>query len=181
MKSLILAILAAIPALITMPIAANADDKADIAALYARLQTAMKAQSPDLMLPLLAPDFSYKDRKGNVLNRKQFADQLNVQKKEVTVKDIKLKIIRSVVKGKAAKVTNEFSWSMDIVDTVGQTGPKGKGTHHTLASTGSVENDLEKTPKGWRFLTLNTVNGKMTMDGKPMQHRTDQPAQQNSK
>jgi hypothetical protein len=159
---------------LTLACTAFADDKTEIVALYAKLEHAMKAQSSAQVLALLSPSFSYKDRSGKVLNGKEFADQINVQKTEiVAIKEMKMKVTQSLITGKTAKVTNEFSWAMEIADKAGQSGPKGM--HHVMASTGVVENDLEKTPAGWRFLTLNTVNGKMTMDGKPMERRDVQP------
>lgn len=145
----------------------RADDQTEIAALYKKLESAMRAQSSEATLALLAPDFSYKARDGKILNGKQFADQLKVQKAGIkAVKEMKMKVTATHITGNTAKVTNEFSWAMQIEDARGQMGPKGM--LHTMASTGSVENDLTKTPKGWRFVTLHTVNGNMTMDGKPI-------------
>jgi hypothetical protein len=187
MKSFVAALLFSAATLLACAVTAHADDKADIIALYARLQHAMKAQSAEQVLALLSADFTYKDRNGNVLNGKQFTDQITVQKAEIVgVKIMTMKVIKTVITGKTAKVTNEFSWAMEIVDKDGQLTDKGakstvKGQHHVMASTGVVENDLEKTPQGWRFLTLNTVNGKITMDGKPMKRRTAQPPPQPSK
>ncbi len=161
-------------------VGAIADDHSDIVALYAKLEHAMKAQSAEQVLALLAPDFKYTDRKGEIQNGKQFSHQIEVQKAEiVAVKKMKMKVVKVAITGNTAKVTNEFSWEMEIEDKTGQM--KIKGKHHIMASEGVVENDLEKTPSGWRFLTLKTVNGKMTMDGKPLERHTPAPPRQSGK
>jgi len=142
---------------------AKADDRSEIVALYHRLEVAQKAQSASGTLALLAPNFSYKSGDGKTHNAQEFVDQMKMQMKLVKrIRDTKMKVTKVVINGKRAKVTNDFAWSMEIEDTA------KPGQLHVMASTGSVENELEKTSKGWKFLTLRTVSGKMTMDGHPI-------------
>ncbi len=142
------------------------DEKANIVALYKKLEMAEKTISTSGTLELLAPGFKYKNGDGKIIDGKQFTDQMQKQMSMVkAVKEMKLIVTKVVFKGKTAHVTDSYSWKMDIIDEKGRMGEPG--ITHTLASIGSVENDVIKTDKGWKFMTLQTSTGHMTLDGKP--------------
>ena len=151
----------------SMPISAHADDKTEIVALYAKLQTAQKLQSAEQTLKLLAPDFHHATREGNTVSAKEFVELIQNQKSTgKIIKKMVIKVTGIELHGQTAKVTNSFDWTLDYSDP--PAGPEKVGLKHTLSSTGTVTNDLRKTPQGWRFVTLQTVSGKMVLDGKKL-------------
>jgi hypothetical protein len=147
--------------------AARADDKADILALYVKLQTAQKQQSAEQTLRLLSPDFHHETREGNSVSAKDFVQLIENQKNTgKIVKKMVIKVTHIDLHGKSAKVTNSFDWTIEYSDP--STVPDKPGLKHSLSSVGSVTNDLRKTAQGWKFVTLQTVSGKMTLDGKKL-------------
>ncbi len=147
--------------------AVRADDRADITALYTKLQVAQKAQSVEDTYRLLAPDFHHTLRSGQQLNARQFVELIGTQKATgKQIKSMAIKVIKIDQQGDRAKVTNSFDWRLEYSDpplTAGKSGMK-----HTLTSAGTVTNEICKTSRGWRFVTLQTVSGKMTLDGKKL-------------
>jgi hypothetical protein len=147
--------------------ALRADDRTDITQLYTKLQAAQKAQSVEDTYRLLAPDFHHTLRSGQELNAKQFVELIGNQKSTgKVIKSMVIKVIKIDLHGDKAKVTNSFDWSLEYSDP--PLSPGKPGLKHKLTSTGTVSNDLRKTTQGWRFVTLQTVSGKMTLDGKKL-------------
>lgn len=146
---------------------ARADDKADIQALYGKLQAAMKAKNTKAVMALGAPDFTSIDH-GMKLNAKQTAQMMDMQFKMVKSMDnLKMNVQKLDIKGKKAAATASFSFSGKM------TGQDGKV--HTLSDSGVTKDTLVKTPKGWLFKSTETVSSHPMMDGKPMQMGAPQP------
>lgn len=144
---------------------ARADDRADIAALYAKLRQAILTNHPEATLAMETPDFVSKGEGGRTMNGKQLAEQMKAEHGRMKLKTMTIKIDKMAIHGRTADVTTSFAFSTEMVDKGGQMGPKGKA--HLMAATGTIHNTLVKTAQGWKFKTMDERAGAVTMDGKP--------------
>ena len=143
---------------------ARADDRAEIDALYAKLAQALKNRTPEATLALEAPGFTSASG-GRKLTGKELVQQMKKQDAGTKdVKDVTISVKKAVITGKTAKVTTDFSYTIEVDDPQGHMGPKG-GTHE-VSMRGLVKNDLVKTSGGWKFLSTQPGAGKMLVDGK---------------
>ena len=147
---------------------ARADDRAEIDALYAKLEQALKNKTPEATLALETPDFTAQGEGGKTISGKKLVEQMRQQNAAVqSIKDVKITVKKAVIAGKTAKVTTNFSYAVMVEDKDGHMGPKGES--HEMALSGELKNDLVKTAAGWRFKTMNRGTGKMLIDGRPVQ------------
>jgi hypothetical protein len=145
---------------------ACADDRAEINALYSKLEAALKNKTPEDTLALETPDFTATEN-GKKITGKQLVQEMKAQDASVkTVKDVSIKIKKATITGKTAKVTTDFSYLVEVEDPEGHMGPKG--ATHEMSMRGEVSNDLVKTAAGWKFKTMKQGVGKMLVDGKPV-------------
>ena len=145
---------------------ARADDRAEINALYSKLEAALKNKTPEDTLALETPDFTALE-KGKKITGKQLVQEMKAQDASVkTVKDVTIKVKKAAITGKTAKVTTDFSYLVEVDDPEGHMGPKG--ATHEMSMSGAVSNDLVKTAAGWKFKTMKQGVGKMLVDGKPV-------------
>lgn len=159
-------ITAALILCIACPCIARADDKAEIQALYDKLCKLIDSNQVDGTLALETPDFKAKGRNGQTMDGKQLASQMKMQHQMMKNSKMSIKVAKCTVKGKTADVTTAFKFSGEMVDQMGQMGPKGKT--HIMGMSGGAHNVLEKTAGGWKFKSFEeAANGAMTMDGKP--------------
>jgi ketosteroid isomerase-like protein len=147
-------------------VSARADDKAEISSLYQKLETALKTQKYEATLGLETPDFVSTDAQGKKSTGKQMVEDMKKQNMGgTTVKEMSIKLQSVAISGKSAKVTTSFTYDVQVTDSKGNMGPKGKT--HIMAMKGSVKNDLLKTAAGWKFKTMQMSPTSMMMDGKP--------------
>ncbi len=145
--------------------AVRADDRKDIEALYGKLKQALMANNADATLAMETPDFVATGADGRKMNGKQLAAQMKQQAALGKPRKMDIHLDKVNVKGKTASVTTTFSFESVITGMGGQAAPKARP--HVMAMSGSIHNDLVKTPQGWKFKTMQEKAGKMTMDGKP--------------
>ena len=146
---------------------ARADDRAEIDALYAKLAEALKNKTPEATLALEAPGFTCQGGDGKKITGKEFVQQMKKQNAtSKSIKDVNIAVKKADIKGKTAKVTTDFGYTVEVEDREGHMGPKG--ATHEVSMNGAVKNDLVKTPSGWKFLTMQQGVGKMLVDGKPV-------------
>jgi hypothetical protein len=172
MKNGILSVFAATLVMAGLATAVRADDRAEINALYARLEEALKTKTPEATLALETPDFTEKSANGKSISGKQLVEQMKQQYASIKdVKDVKITVKKATITGKTARVTTELNYTVLVEDKEGHMGSKG-GTHE-MAMDGEVKNDLVKTAAGWKFKTTQRGVGKMFIDGNPI---SSQPA-----
>jgi hypothetical protein len=157
--------LAAVLALGGTGVPASADDASEIKAVFGRLVSALKSGRYEDTLKLETPDFKA-TTPGGVVDGKQMVAMMKAQAKQMTMKQMDIKITRMDIKGKQAVVLSAFTSKAEVVDAQGQMGPKG--AKHTLEMSGMTTNQLEKTKDGWKFKTFEQKPGRMLLDGKPM-------------
>jgi hypothetical protein len=149
-----------------MLVSVRADDRAEIDALYSKLEQALKNKTPEDTLALETPDFIAIER-GKAISGKELVKEMKAQDAAVkTVKDVSIKVKKAVITGKTAKVTTDFRYLVEVDDPAGHMGPKG--ATHEMSMQGEVKNDLVKTASGWKFKTMQQGVGKMLVDGKPV-------------
>src|SRR5438876_151303 len=130
MKKVVWALCAASVSLLFAP-SARADDKADIRALYAKIEKAFKTRDTKAIMSMATPDFT--EKVGNqVFNAKQVEAQMRQEfaaTKEQ--RDVEMKPDKIDVKGSKAVVLANDKMNSVVVDQQGQMGPKG--ATHTIA------------------------------------------------
>ena len=139
--------------------AAKADDKQDIAALYAKLDKAVVAKDLKTIMATGAPGFTYTEA-GHTMSGDQVSAQMQQQFQATTgTPKSKTTVTSVVVKGTTAVVGSIGVTELQMVL------PDGKP--HKLSSTSKTSDTLTKTAKGWLFQKINILSNKMTLDGKP--------------
>jgi ketosteroid isomerase-like protein len=143
---------------------ARADDRAEIDALYAKLENALRNKTPEDTLALETADFTAMEN-GKRITGKQFVQEMKAQDAIVkAVKDVSIKVKKAAITGKTAKVSTDFRYTVEVEDPEGHMGPMG--ATHEMSMQGRVSNDLVKTAAGWKFRTMRQGVGKMLVDGK---------------
>ena len=143
-----------------VPAIARADDKAEINALYGKIQAAMKAKNTKAIMALGTPDFVTIDH-GVKMDAKQTAQMMDTQFKMIKSFDsLKMAVSKLDIAGKNATATATYSFKGEI------TGQDGKS--HTMSDSGLTKDTLVKTLKGWLFKSSETISQHPIMDGKPM-------------
>lgn len=153
-----LAALFALSALGVGPIAARADSKSDIANLYPRMSVLMMKKDMDGVIRMGTPDFKMKSN-GRITEAKVLLGQMKQQLAMITMKSCSMKPESIKVKGDKAEVIANESTAMEF--------KLQDGIKHALSSKGRSKATLVKTPGGWKFQFVETLNEKMTLDGKP--------------
>lgn len=148
----------ALSALVAGPMAARADDKSDIAALYPKLSTMFMKKDFDGIMKTGAPDFKMKQG-GQTLDGKATMAMMKQQMGPATIKACSMKPTSIKIAGNKAVVLSDGSTTMVMK------GPDGKT--HTMSDIGKSRDTLIKTKAGWKFQLIESLSEKMTMDGKP--------------
>jgi len=155
-----LSALLAAAALSLSVVAARADDKSDIHALYGKILAAMKAKDTKAIMALGTPDFYSVDH-GMRMDAKQTAQMMDMQFKMMKSMDsMKMNVDKLDIKGKNAVAMTSYSFSGKM------TGQDGK--LHTMSDSGVTKDTLVKSAKGWLFKSTETISSHPMMDGKPM-------------
>jgi ketosteroid isomerase-like protein len=164
MKCKLAAVFAALLLAGVVPTVVRADDKAvrkEIEGMYAKIVTAMKHKNVQAIMEMGTPDFTMKELKGPPVKAKDVAAQMQAQMATVkSVDSCTMTLDKLVVKGNTAVATENNATAMTVL------GQK-KGETHKVTSKGTTEDTFVKTPKGWKFKSVNTIKDIMTMDGKP--------------
>lgn len=148
----------AIPAL-AAPVR-DGQDRAAIDALYGKLTAAMRARNTKAIFALGTPDFSVKERNGQVHNAKDSKAILEAEFKTIKkVNELKMTIRSLKVKGKTATATVDYTMSAVVINA---------GKPHDMKDKGVTKDTLVNTDKGWKFKSVETLSDNMTMDGQPM-------------
>jgi ketosteroid isomerase-like protein len=138
----------------------RADDKSDITALYTKVAKAMKAKDINTILASGTPDFVSIEH-GTKMNAKQSKEMMEAQFKMMkSIDEVNMKPTKIDVKGTTANVMSTFSMKATMA------GQDGKA--HKIVSSGSSKDIFVKTKKGWLMKSMESIDSKMMMDGKPM-------------
>ena len=140
---------------------ASPKDKQQIRALYARLKNAMITKNMAAIEKMEAPGFSDTE-----MGKTFTAAEANAQMKQhfASIKKMKhmsMQITNLNVKNKNAVAKTKYA--MEAIFS----GPDKK--NHNLKITGTTEDNLVKTAKGWLFQSEKDTGTKALVDGKPMQ------------
>jgi ketosteroid isomerase-like protein len=141
---------------------ALADKRAarEIRAQYARTVQYSKQKNVEGLLRQMAPDFLYKAKNGNVMNkqmveqamRAQYALIQSVDKRTTTIKKME-------IKGNTARVITQEELAVTMVDA--------QGTPHKVVSKATTRDTWVKTPQGWKVKMTEILDEQTTIDGKP--------------
>jgi len=141
---------------------ALADKRAarEIRAQYARTVQYSKQKNVEGLLRQMAPDFLYKAKNGNVMNkqmveqamRAQYALIQSVDKRTTTIKKME-------IKGNTARVITQEELAVTMVDA--------QGKPHKVVSKATTRDTWVKTPQGWKVKMTEILDEQTTIDGKP--------------
>jgi len=141
---------------------ALADKRAarEIRAQYARTVQYSKQKNVEGLLRQMAPDFLYKAKNGNVMNkqmveqamRAQYALIQSVDKRTTTIKKME-------IKGNTARVITQEELAVTLVDA--------QGKPHKVVSKATTRDTWVKTPQGWKVKMTEILDEQTTIDGKP--------------
>ncbi len=141
---------------------ALADKRAarEIRAQYARTVQYSKQKNVEGLLRQMAPDFLYKAKNGNVMNkqmveqamRAQYALIKSVDKRTTTIKKME-------IKGNTARVITQEELAVTLVDA--------QGKPHKVVSKATTRDTWVKTPQGWKVKMTEILDEQTTIDGKP--------------
>lgn len=158
--------------LLALVFPAHADDAAvrkELEADYAKCIAGMKKKDIKPFLNLATSDFTM-TQNGQTMNRqnaeaalqKQFAMTTSVDKMTIKIQSLK-------VSGNTAVVNTQS----DVAFTMNGQDKKP----HKFTDSEADKDTWVKTPKGWRLKSEETLNAKITLDGKPFNPATDAPKQ----
>jgi ketosteroid isomerase-like protein len=172
MKCKLAAVFAALLLAGIVPTAVRADDKAvrkEIEGLYAKMVQAMKNKNIKSVMETGTPDFTMKQANGQVLKAKDVAVQMQGEfAMTKSVDQCTMTIDKLTVNGNTAVSTASYIMAMTV-------GGQKPGETHKFTSKGINKDTLVKTPKGWKFKSVENVKDTMTMDGKPFDPQTMAP------
>jgi ketosteroid isomerase-like protein len=141
---------------------ALADKRAarEIRAQYARTVQYSKQKNVEGLLRQMAPDFLYKAKNGNVMNkqmveqamRAQYALIQSVDKRTTTIKKME-------IKGNTARVITQEELAVTMVDA--------QGKPHKVVSKATTRDTWVKTPQGWKVKMTEILDEQTTIDGRP--------------
>jgi len=141
---------------------ALADKRAarEIRAQYARTVQYSKQKNVEGLLRQMAPDFLYKAKNGNVMNkqmveqamRAQYALIQSVDKRTTTIKKME-------IKGNTARVITQEELAVTMVDA--------QGKPHKVVSKATTRDTWVKTPQGWKVKMTEILDEQTTIDGIP--------------
>ncbi|GBC94898.1 hypothetical protein HRbin16_00683 [bacterium HR16] len=139
----------------------SADKRAEqqIRAEYNKTTRYSKQKNVDGLIRQMAPDFLYKTKSGQVLNRQmvemamreQYAHVKSVDKRTTTIKKME-------IKGNTAQVTTAEEVVFTLVDV--------QGRRHKVRSVATTRDTWVKTPQGWKVKMTEVLNEKTFIDGK---------------
>jgi ketosteroid isomerase-like protein len=147
--------------------AARADDKSEIRAVIAQVESAFKNKDVKALVATSTDDFSTKMINGQTLKGKQAEEMMKEQFASIkSVSNVKMACGKITVKGKTATTVCSSSMSAVMVDPKGQMGKAG--ATHKMVSTGTSKVDLVKGKKGWKVKYVEDLTENTTIDGKKM-------------
>jgi len=142
---------------------ANNSDKDQIKALYAKLENALRSKDINAVEATEAPDFTDTEN-GRKLSKAEANKQMKTEFASIkSLQVFKINLTSLKINGNTAHGTTTYSMKFK---SAGMT--SGDKTTHSYELTGSTEEDLVKTHKGWLFKSTKNKGSKLRVDGKPM-------------
>lgn len=153
-------------ALLLVASAVSADKRAEqqIRAEYDKTVWYTKRKNVDGLLRQMTPDFLYKTKDGQILNkqmvemlmRQQYERIRSVDKRTTTIKKME-------IKGDTAHVTTSELMAVTALDAQGKT--------RKVTSRSTTRDTWVKTPQGWKVKMTEVLNEETFIDGKRLPAR----------
>lgn len=141
---------------------ALADKRAarEIRAQYARTVQYSKQKNVEGLLRQMAPDFLYRAKNGNVMNKQMVEQAMRVQYALIQSVDKRTTTIEKMeIKGNTARVITQEELAVTMVDA--------QGKPHKVVSKATTRDTWVKTPQGWKVKMTEILDEQTTIDGRP--------------
>jgi ketosteroid isomerase-like protein len=141
---------------------ALADKRAarEIRAQYARTVQYSKQKNVEGLLRQMAPDFLYRAKNGNVMNKQMVEQAMRVQYALIQSVDKRTTTIEKMeIKGNTARVITQEELAVTMVDA--------QGKPHKVVSKATTRDTWVKTPQGWKVKMTEILDEQTTIDGIP--------------
>ncbi|GIV21118.1 MAG: hypothetical protein KatS3mg023_2869 [Armatimonadota bacterium] len=140
---------------------ALADRRAErqIRAEYDKTVFYAKQKNVEGLLRQMAPDFLYRTKRGEILNKQMVEAMMRAQYAQIKSVDKRTTRIQKMdIKGNTARVTTQEEIAVTIVDA--------QGKPHKVVSRATTRDTWIRTPQGWKVKMTEVLDEETFIDGK---------------